>query len=79
LDSSFRPARGVRFNNRQLARYVVSAGMFRRVGLPGESIPVIVEPIKLPDPVREPEPAPSPEGEPVPPEPVPAKKEPAPA
>jgi hypothetical protein len=52
--------------------------MFRGMGLPGESIPVIVEPIRLPDPVYEPEPERHPK-EPVPREPAPPEKDPAPA
>jgi len=50
------------------------------MGLPGESIPIIVEPLKLPEPAREPA-----RTEPAPAEPAPAEparrpsKEPAPA
>ncbi len=45
------------------------------MGLQKESIPVIVEPVRLPDPVRDPEPD-RPE-EPGPRQPVPAEREPA--
>ena len=45
------------------------------MGLPGESVPIVVEPLELPAPAREPAPT-----EPSPPEPVPEPvEEPAPA
>lgn len=43
-----------------------------RMGLPGESIPIIVEPLELPQPARDPER----EARPVDPEPVPAQPSP---
>jgi hypothetical protein len=48
----------------------------RLMGLPGESIPVIVEPLELPAPAREPAPD---KRRPVPAQPVPKPREPVPA
>jgi hypothetical protein len=49
------------------------------MGLPGESIPIIVEPLELPEPARAPERSPTQPPEPAPVEPVRTPEEPVPA